>query len=125
LNFPRAFVVVGYRVNSVTDFHGADEPIDFQAPDWHWPPCQSGIWKKIGAGESQIVTASRTAWRFPGATATCPSGKKVTGGGGRCSTNTGYIWLNFSQPSGDNAWTASCDTTEDQNGSITVYAICQ
>ncbi|EBE7283770.1 shufflon protein B [Salmonella enterica] len=89
------------------------------------PLCQSGIWKKIGAGESQIVTASRTAWRFPGATATCPSGKKVTGGGGRCSTNTGYIWLNFSQPSGDNAWTASCDTTEEQNGSITVYAICQ
>ncbi len=28
-------------------------------------------------------------------------------------------------PSGNNAWTASCDTTEDQNGSITVYAICQ
>ncbi|EFD0809169.1 shufflon protein B, partial [Escherichia coli] len=33
--------------------------------------------------------------------------------------------LTRSMPSGNNAWTASCDTTEDQNGSITVYAICQ
>ncbi len=37
--------------------------------------------------------------------------------------NTGFIWLTRSMPSGNNAWTASCDTTEDQNGSITVYAI--
>ena len=44
LNFPRAFVVVGYKVKDVTDVHGADEPIDFHEPDWHWPPCQSGIW---------------------------------------------------------------------------------
>ncbi|PQK43154.1 shufflon protein B, partial [Escherichia coli] len=28
------------------------------------------MWKKIGAGDSQIVTASATAWRWPGATAT-------------------------------------------------------
>ncbi|MGI5639288.1 shufflon system plasmid conjugative transfer pilus tip adhesin PilV [Escherichia coli] len=87
--------------------------------------CQSGTWKKIGAGDSQIVTASATAWRWPGATATCPSGKKVIGGGGQCRSNTGFIWLMRSMPSGNNAWTASCDTTEDQNGSITVYAICQ
>ncbi|EFZ0223625.1 shufflon system plasmid conjugative transfer pilus tip adhesin PilV, partial [Shigella sonnei] len=87
--------------------------------------CQSGTWKKIGAGDSQIVTASATAWRWPGATATCPSGKKVIGGGGQCRSNTGFIWLTRSMPSGNNAWTASCDTTEDQNGSITVYAICQ
>ncbi|EFN6835557.1 shufflon protein B [Escherichia coli H4] len=66
-----------------------------------------------------------TAWRWPGATATCPSGKKVIGGGGQCRSNTGFIWLTRSMPSGNNAWTASCDTTEDQNGSITVYAICQ
>lgn len=87
--------------------------------------CQSGTWKKIGAGDSQIVTASATAWRWPGATATCPSGKKVIGGGGQCRSNTGFIWLTRSMPSGNNAWTASCDTPEDQNGSITVYAICQ
>ena len=35
LNFPRAFVVVGYKVKDVTDVHGAAEPIDFHEPDWH------------------------------------------------------------------------------------------
>ncbi|MEW3305444.1 hypothetical protein MZT66_28000, partial [Escherichia coli] len=44
LNFPRAFVVVGYKVKDVTDVHGADEPIDFHEPDWHGGQCQSGIW---------------------------------------------------------------------------------
>ncbi len=79
----------------------------------------------VGRDSTEIVTASATAWRWPGATATCPSGKKVIGGGGQCRSNTGFIWLTRSMPSGNNAWTASCDTTEDQNGSITVYAICQ
>ncbi|WP_252341699.1 pilus assembly protein PilV, partial [Escherichia coli] len=100
-------------------------PFFCHVPDWHGGQIQSGTWKKIGAGDSQIVTASATAWRWPGATATCPSGKKVIGGGGQCRSNTGFIWLTRSMPSGNNAWTASCDTTEDQNGSITVYAICQ
>ncbi|CSY40354.1 hypothetical protein NKL18_RS23525 [Escherichia coli] len=36
--------MVGYKVKDVTDVHGADEPIDFHEPDWHWPPCQSGRW---------------------------------------------------------------------------------
>ena len=62
---------------------------------------------------------------FPGATATCPTGKRVTGGGGICTSRTGYIWLTRSFPSANNSWSAACDTTEDQNGSITVYAICQ
>ena len=66
-----------------------------------------------------------TGWRFPGATATCPTGKRVTGGGGICTSRTGYIWLTRSFPSANNSWSAACDTTEDQNGSITVYAICQ
>ncbi|WP_343109610.1 hypothetical protein [Salmonella enterica] len=50
--------------------------------------------------------------------------RESRGGGGQCRSNTGFIWLTRSMPSGNNAWTASCDTTEDQNGSITVYAIC-
>nr|ALL42709.1 Shufflon protein D [Escherichia coli] len=44
LNFPRAFVVVGYKVKDVTDVHGAAEPIDFHEPDWHGGQCQSGLW---------------------------------------------------------------------------------
>ncbi|AWT21931.1 shufflon protein B [Klebsiella pneumoniae] len=87
--------------------------------------CQSGTWIKVGSGELQIATAQATSWRFPGATATCPTGKRVTGGGGICTSRTGYIWLTRSFPSANNSWSAACDTTEDQNGSITVYAICQ
>lgn len=87
--------------------------------------CQSGTWRKVGSGELQIATAQATGWRFPGATATCPTGKRVTGGGGICTSRTGYIWLTRSFPSANNSWSAACDTTEDQNGSITVYAICQ
>ncbi|WP_072120707.1 shufflon system plasmid conjugative transfer pilus tip adhesin PilV [Shigella sonnei] len=37
--------------------------------------CQSGTWRKVGSGELQIATAQATGWRFPGATATCPTGK--------------------------------------------------
>ncbi|EBQ3815999.1 shufflon protein B [Salmonella enterica] len=94
-------------------------------PDWHVGQCQSGTWRKVGSGELQITTAQATGWRFPGATATCPTGKRVTGGGGICTSRTGYIWLTRSFPSANNSWSAACDTTEDQNGSITVYAICQ
>ncbi|MGY5482674.1 shufflon protein D', partial [Klebsiella pneumoniae] len=36
--------------------------------------CQSGTWIKVGSGELQIATAQATSWRFPGATATCPTG---------------------------------------------------
>ncbi|MDU9468068.1 shufflon protein B, partial [Escherichia coli] len=51
-----------------------------QVPDWHVGQCQSGTWRKVGSGELQIATAQATGWRFPGATATCPTGKRVTGG---------------------------------------------
>ncbi len=66
LNFPRAFVVVGYRVNSVTDFHGADEPIDFQAPDWHWPPCQSGSWRTSGSSNGSYSNLGSHRGSFTG-----------------------------------------------------------
>ena len=80
LNFPRAFVVVGYRVNSVTDFHGADEPIDFQAPDWHWPPCQSGSWK--GNKEKEHFTVYGTSGcGHTVSYAVCPSGSTLVSGG--------------------------------------------
>ncbi|PVL37906.1 shufflon protein B, partial [Salmonella enterica subsp. enterica serovar Anatum] len=55
-------------------------PIVPHVPDWHVGQCQSGTWRKVGSGELQITTAQATGWRFPGATATCPTGKRVTGG---------------------------------------------
>ncbi|MLP36218.1 shufflon protein B [Salmonella enterica subsp. enterica] len=85
------------------------------------------MWKYTGAGDTQIVTATASAWRFPSAIAWCPTGKKVTSGGANCNTpgDRGYIWLVHSFPAGDNGWAARCDTTEDQNASIVVYALCQ
>ncbi|OWH42215.1 shufflon protein B, partial [Salmonella enterica subsp. enterica serovar Typhimurium] len=29
-------------------------PIVPHVPDWHWPTCQSGTWRKVGSGELQI-----------------------------------------------------------------------
>ena len=92
---------------------------------WFWLPqvsCQSGVWS--GAGNSQIVSATATAWRFPSTTAWCPAGKKVVGGGATCSTPGGSIWLVHSLPIGDNGWSGTCDTTQKQNASIVVYATC-
>ncbi|PJX01661.1 shufflon protein B, partial [Escherichia coli] len=50
-----------------------------QVPDWHVVQCQSGTWRKVGSGELQIATAQATGWRFPVASATCPTGNRVPG----------------------------------------------
>ncbi|WP_244585848.1 hypothetical protein, partial [Escherichia coli] len=44
-----------------TDVHGADEPIDFHEPDWHWPPCQSGVWRALG-GKLKVTQLSSTGY---------------------------------------------------------------
>lgn len=66
LNFPRAFVVVGYKVKDVTDVHGADEPIDFHEPDWHWPPCQSGVWRTSGSSNGSYSNLGSHRGSFTG-----------------------------------------------------------
>ncbi|EBF0988260.1 shufflon protein B [Salmonella enterica] len=86
--------------------------------------CQSGIWKNVGDGDIQVVSVTAEAWRFPSATAWCPVGKKVTGGGANCFTPGGSIWLVHSAPAGDNGWVATCDTTKERNASIIVHALC-
>ena len=53
--------MVGYKVKDVTDVHGADEPIDFHEPDWHWPPCQSGTWRALG-GKLKVTQLSSTGY---------------------------------------------------------------
>ncbi|EHK5534025.1 pilus assembly protein PilV [Escherichia coli] len=100
-------------------------PIFFHEPDWHWPPCQSGTWQKNGGGTVQMVTATASDWNQPIATATCPSGKKVTGGGGMCSFSNAI--LKRSSPSGNSAWVAGCsqNTNQNQYYSVTTYALCQ
>ncbi|HAM3951866.1 MULTISPECIES: shufflon system plasmid conjugative transfer pilus tip adhesin PilV [Enterobacteriaceae] len=87
--------------------------------------CQSGTWQKNGGGTVQMVTATASDWNQPIATATCPSGKKVTGGGGMCSFSNSI--LKRSSPSGNSAWVAGCsqNTNQNQYYSVTTYALCQ
>lgn len=87
--------------------------------------CQSGMWKNAGKGDIEIVKVTASKLRWPGATATCPMGKKVIGGGAECSSGIGFIWLVRSIPVNNNAWYGYCDTTEHIIGKITVHAICQ
>ncbi|EFX8577962.1 TPA: shufflon protein B [Escherichia coli] len=94
-------------------------------PDWHGGQCQSGSWKNAGKGDIEIVKVTASKLRWPGATATCPMGKKVIGGGAECSSGIGFIWLVRSIPVNNNAWYGYCDTTERIIGKITVHAICQ
>lgn len=88
--------------------------------------CQSGSWQKP-SGEKTITTASTTTWKYSGATATCPSTKKLAGGGGNCQsvTNIGTVWMVASMPAGDSAWYTYCDSTKDQMILSTSYAICE
>ncbi|WP_252386035.1 shufflon protein B, partial [Escherichia coli] len=74
--------------------------------------CQSGSWKNAGKGDIEIVKVTASKLRWPGATATCPMGKKVIGGGAECSSGIGFIWLVRSIPVNNNAWYGYCDTTE-------------
>ncbi|EBL2678674.1 pilus assembly protein PilV [Salmonella enterica] len=100
-------------------------PIFFHVPDWHGGQCQSGTWQENGGGTVQMVTATASDWNQPIATATCPSGKKVTGGGGMCSFSNAI--LKRSSPSGNSAWVAGCsqNTNQNQYYSVTTYALCQ
>ncbi|HHF9499536.1 TPA: hypothetical protein ACPTQR_005140, partial [Escherichia coli] len=67
---------------------------------------------KNGGGTVQMVTATASDWNQPIATATCPSGKKVTGGGGMCSFSNAI--LKRSSPSGNSAWVAGCSQNTNQ-----------
>ncbi|EEA9851820.1 pilus assembly protein PilV [Salmonella enterica subsp. enterica serovar Virchow] len=100
-------------------------PNALHEPDWHGGQCQSGSWQKNGGGTVQVVTATAIGWNQPIATATCPSGKKVTGGGGMCNFSNAI--LKRSSPSGNSAWVAGCsqNTNQNQYYSVTTYALCQ
>ncbi len=36
-------------------------PIFFHVPDWHWPPCQSGVWRALG-GKLKVTQLSSTGY---------------------------------------------------------------
>jgi hypothetical protein len=88
--------------------------------------CVNGIWKAAGQGSIYYNSATATAYRFPSATVYCNGNDIALGGGGQCSSKSGYIWLNGNRPVGDNGWFASCDQnkTDDGNSSIITYVKC-
>ncbi|MCM5085243.1 prepilin, shufflon protein A, partial [Escherichia coli] len=53
-------------MKDVTDVHGADEPIDFHEPDWHWPPCQSGVWRTSGSSNGSYSNLGSHRGSFTG-----------------------------------------------------------
>jgi len=78
----------------------------------------------------QIITASgastpasATSGTLATATATCPTGTYVVGGGARLSDELAEL-INDSYPSGSNAWTADVFNVSTGTPGFTVYAIC-
>ncbi|HHB7760004.1 TPA: prepilin-type N-terminal cleavage/methylation domain-containing protein [Klebsiella pneumoniae] len=88
--------------------------------------CVNGVWKAAGQGSIYYNSATATAYRFPTASVYCNGNDIALGGGGQCSSKSGYIWLNGNRPVGDNGWFASCDQnkTDDDNSSIITYVKC-
>lgn len=77
----------------------------------------------------EIVKNSVTAFRWPNATATCPHGTKINGGGGRCvylgPYGTGWVYLRWSYPRNNMQWEVGCDTPVSQNVTAEVFAVCR
>lgn len=88
--------------------------------------CVNGVWKAAGQGSIYYNSATATAYRFPTASVYCNGNDIALGGGGQCSSKSGYIWLNGNRPVGDNGWFASCDQNkaDDGNSSIITYVKC-
>lgn len=76
---------------------------------------------KIHKPTVSVSSAAIVAWRFPMATAQCPEGTVVTGGGGFCWTNA---FMTGSVPSG-NGWMVGCGGLSDGWVYAQAYATCQ
>lgn len=72
------------------------------------------------------MKGTATAYRQPVATVSCPSGKRMTGGGGGCKslTDMGWTLLVSSYPSSENEWRVQCNTPVNQNVLAEAYAVC-
>lgn len=57
----------------------------------------------------------------------CPAGKNMMGGGGRCISlgGQGFVILTSNAPQDGNTWKVSCDTPEQQNVMAEVFIICE
>lgn len=84
--------------------------------------------------KSLEITSNITAYRFPTAIATCPSGYVATGGGGNCishgypvngKTVIGWVFIATSNKvAGSNQWQVSCVTPQGQDVTAQATVIC-
>lgn len=76
----------------------------------------------------EIVVASTSGWHEITLTVNCTSGKKITGGGGRCdseySAQRYLTTVKSSYPSSETQWVLKCDMPRNLIQKAFVYAIC-
>ena len=83
----------------------------------------------IGVSAEQLVTAdsSTNSNTVKSQSVSCPSGKKVVGGGAAVNTTSNSLAITRSSPAGDlSGWTAEAQETSAFAGNwrVTVYAVC-
>jgi hypothetical protein len=83
----------------------------------------------VGVSAEQFVTSDSgtNSNTVKSTTATCPSGKKVLGGGAAVNTTTNTLAITRSSPTGDGTgWTAEAQETAAFAGNwrVTAYAVC-
>jgi hypothetical protein len=93
------------------------------------PAGRAGPTGPVGVSAEQLVTAdsSTNSNTVKSQSVSCPSGKKVLGGGAAVSTTSNSLAITRSFPSADlSAWTAEAQETSAFAGNwkVTVFAIC-
>ena len=93
------------------------------------PAGKAGPTGPIGVSAEQLVTAdsSTNSNTVKSRSVSCPSGKKVVGGGAAVNTTSNSLAITRSSPSGDlTTWTAEAQETAAFAGNwrVTVYAVC-
>jgi len=93
------------------------------------PAGKAGPTGPVGVSAEQLVTAdsSTNSNTVKSQTASCPSGKKVVGGGAAVNTTSNSLAITRSSPTGDlGGWTAEAQETSAFAGNwrVTAYAVC-
>ena len=93
------------------------------------PAGKAGPTGPVGVSAEQLVTAdsSTNSNTVKSRSVSCPSGKKVVGGGAAVNTTSNSLAITRSSPSGDlTTWTAEAQETSAFAGNwkVTVYAVC-
>jgi len=89
--------------------------------------CVNGVWRSPASTSIYYNSAQGVAYRFPSTSSYCNGSDVAVGGGGYCSSKSGFIWLAASYPLGTNGWYVACDQNlgNDGNSTATVFVKCQ